>query len=163
MIAISAVAHGVASASMATTVLSYAFVGASGALTMSALMSIGDNFADQGEAAMWNTCASGGFGAIGCFISHKEQMSSLEHSWSTEAKRYWKSQGYDATPRGTDGESMVLHHPYGRYGSKIRIYEPMTRTNHTALHKQYGYGNGGFNGYINFSNAWDYMKRYFGG
>jgi len=51
MIAISAAAHGVASASMATTVLSYAFVGASGALTMSALMSIGDNFAVQGEAA----------------------------------------------------------------------------------------------------------------
>lgn len=36
----------------------------------------------------------------------------------------------------------MLHHPYGRYGSKVGIYTPMTTEQHRAIHKMYGYGNG---------------------
>ena len=51
---------------------------------------------------------------------------------------------------------LELNHPYGRFGTKINIFEEMTHTEHLQFHKVYGYGNGngGFNRYYPFNNAW---------
>ena len=54
----------------------------------------------------------------------------------------------------------LLHHPYGRYGSKIKIYVPIQISEHKLIHKQFGYGrgSGGFNQYYKFNNIWEWLR-----
>ncbi|MFA7179335.1 MAG: RHS repeat-associated core domain-containing protein [Dehalococcoidales bacterium] len=155
--------YGVASSSAMLTVLSFAFVGAGMALAGSSMYAAGtassiQDFADQGN---WRTVAQvmggGLFGALGGYMSYKEQMGE-DINWHMIRKDYWKSQGNSdgKATIGSDGYPMVLHHTYGRYGSKIAMFEPMTRTDHIALHSMYGYGNGngGYNQYYQFGDWW---------
>ena len=70
-------------------------------------------------------------------------------SWSTVRQRYWKNKAFynpftypndlsrmkkGLAPKGRDGFSMELHHPYGRIGENFYIFEEITRTNHIMIH-----------------------------
>jgi hypothetical protein len=130
---------------------------------------------DYGETAMWGTIGGAVVGGVGGYVSYKEQNPKITHSWSTERKDYWKGQAnnpnsayYGNTraakglaPIGSDGHSMVLHHPYGQSGAGLYTYYPMTRTDHMAFHGQYGYK--GFHGGYPYSNFWEMLMRSFGG
>jgi len=159
---------GVASSTMALTVLSFATYGSALALGGTALyagLSSNniDEFADFGEEALIATTTAGVFGAFGGYVSYNQQMSKESGSWSTKQRRYWKSQGYDSTPVGSDGNPMQLHHPYGRYGSKEDIYYPVTLLEHQQIHANLGYGreSGGFNQYYDFDNVWKFINEMF--
>ncbi|MCF7932789.1 MAG: RHS repeat-associated core domain-containing protein, partial [Acholeplasmataceae bacterium] len=154
---------GLASASTAMTLLSFTAVGATLALTASVLYagtqmseSSLDGFGDLGELGMYSTITGGLFGLFGGYISDKQQMYQCPGSWRSKQISYWISNGYSSTPKGSDGYPMELHHPYGRFGSRIDIYYPVTRTEHQHIHSQFGYGRstGGFNQYYPFDNWW---------
>lgn len=161
-------AYGLASASMSSTILSFAIVGSGLALAGLGLYALGnsrsvDDFFNQGN---WGTVAytafGGSIGALGGYLSHEQQMGSKQ-DWNKIRKDYWKSQGYSSgkAPLGTDGYKKVLHHTYGRNGSKMFIFEPMTRTDHIALHQMYGYGigQGGYNQNYQFFDWWWLIRR----
>lgn len=174
--AIMAAMYGVASSSMVVTVLSYAFVGASLAFAgavftaLSNSSSISD-FMDEGDWGTVISVSGGGiFGAFGGYCSWNEQMKGLDHTWDTERRRFWKAEsknpnsqfyGDVRASQGLTPKGYVLHHPYGRYGSKIGIYTPMTTEQHRAIHKMYGYGNGkgGFSQYYQFTDWWWFIRR----
>lgn len=174
--AIMAAMYGVASSSMVVTVLSYAFVGASLAFAgavfaaLSNSSSISD-FMDEGDWGTIITVSGGGlFGAWGGYCSWNEQMKGLDHTWDTERRRFWKAEsknpnsqfyGDVRASQGLTPKGYVLHHPYGRYGSKVGIYTPMTTEQHRAIHKMYGYGNGkgGFSQYYQFTDWWWFIRR----
>ena len=155
--------YGLASASTAMTLLSFAAFGTALALTASVLYagtqmkeSSLDGFGDFGELGLYSTITGGLFGLLGGYVSYKQQMYQSPGSWSVKQISYWKSNGYNSTPKGSDGYPMVLHHPYGRFGSRIDIYYPVTRTEHQHIHSQIGYGRstGGFHHYYPFNNWW---------
>jgi RHS repeat-associated protein len=155
--------YGLASASTAMTLLSFTAVGAALALTASVFYagtlmteSSLDGFGDFGELGLYSTITGGLFGLFGGYISYKQQMYQSPGSWSSKQISYWKSNGYSSTPKGSDGYPMELHHPYGRFGSRIDIYYPVTRTEHQHIHSLFGYGRstGGFNQYYPFNNWW---------
>lgn len=169
-------ANGVAMAGVSTSgvVLAFATVGAATALASSAMVAVAistgttnseilDDIADYGESALYSTIGGGIFGAIGGKISHTQQRKGLDHSWSKEQKDYWKSQGHDSTPLGSDGKPMQLHHPFGRDGSKISLYYPMEATEHQQLHRIMGSGRGqgGFNQPYPFDNIWSFITDVF--
>lgn len=80
--------------------------------------------------------------------------------WSSERKAYWKerSESIDAelynqfdknnvqymkkgkAPIGPDGRKIELHHVYGK-ANDMYSYVEITRTNHIAFHKKFGYKN----------------------
>ena len=166
--------YGVAS-SVALSVFSFGFVGASIALGGAALyaLSNSNSVSDFMEEGNWGTvlsvAGSGVYGMIGGYFSWNEQMRK-DHSFDTERKRFWKSEANNPKSIYNDKERMskglapdgyVLHHPYGRYGSKESIYVPITVEEHKAIHKMYGYGNGsgGYNQYYPFSDWWWIFRR----
>ena len=68
--------------------------------------------------------------------------------------------GDERAMEGMAPEGYVLHHPYGRYGSKIGIYEPVSVVEHKQIHSSYGYGQKtcGFNNYYKFDNIWEWFR-----
>lgn len=182
IIALGAAANGIASASLLTTVLAFGAVGAGTVFAASAIIAGGmaieswasggsfgaglNSAMDYGETAMWSTIGGGAGGMLGGAMSWAEQRPDIKatHSWSTESKRYWKSQGYSSPPKGSDGKTMVLNHTYGRIGRGFYIYEPMTVTQHKAFHAMYGYGGpGGFYRTIPYTNFWELIRKALGG
>ena len=156
--------YGVASTSTKVTILSYAFVGSSLTLAGAGMNALAnatsvDEFMEQGN---WGTVASvvtaGAYGAYGGYLSWNDQIGNPQ-SWSTIRSNYWKEKGYNRAPIGSDGYPMELNHPYGRYGSKIYIFEEITHTDHLKFHQMYGYGRGtgGFNRYYPFENIWKWL------
>lgn len=87
-------------------------------------------------------------------------MPKIDHSWATEARRYWASKGLSGARPG-----YVLHHPYGRIGKGFYIYIEMTIEEHKAFHKMYGYKtNGGpFFRQFPYMNFWEYLRKLLGG
>lgn len=159
---------GVASSTMAVTVLSFATYGSAFAFGGTALYAglssnSVDEFADYGEEAFISTTTAGAFGAFGGYVSYNQQMTKEAGLWTTKQRRYWNSQGYDSTPVGSDGKPMQLHHPFGRYGAKEDMYYPVTYTEHREIHRELGYGrgNGGFNRYYDFDNVWKFSNEMF--
>lgn len=155
---------GVASESLTITLLSYSFVGSSLALGGALIYAIGtsssvDEFVEQGNWSTVTSVVTGGiYGAFGGYLSWKQQIGNPK-SWSTIRKRYWKEKGYDRAPIGSDGHPIELNHPYGRYGTKVYIFEEITHTEHVKFHQTYGYGRGigGFNRYYPFENIWKWL------
>ena len=73
-------------------------------------------------------------------------------SWQTIKSNYWERRANNPntdwhrtgnTMNGkapiVNGERVVLHHPYGRQGGNIFIFEEMTQSEHVAFHKEHGY------------------------
>lgn len=85
--------------------------------------------------------------------------------WAKERKRYWKEQGekykdsideksfsesrkyklnkgniermqQGKAPKGLNGNSVNLHHTFGREGKFFNVYEELTRTEHYAHFKE---------------------------
>lgn len=111
-----------------------------------------NEFWDYGEEALVYTGAGAIYGFITGYLSYKIQIGKNK-SWSTIRSKYWKNQGYK-DGKAPNGE--ILHHPYGRFGSKINIFEEVTVEEHYAIHAELGYGSGhgGFNQYYPFPNPW---------
>ena len=96
---------------------------------------------EAGPSVLVSTVTGGLYGGIGWYLSYKEQIGSNK-PWSTIQKNYWKSKVYSHAPDGGDGYPMELNHIYGRYGTKINIFEETTHTEHVRFHQLYGYGRG---------------------
>lgn len=161
--ALSLAANGLASSTVALTVTSYLFLGTSIAFATSAAAVIGTSYAlESGPDVLLSTVAAGVYSGYGGYYSWNQQIGTHK-SWPIIQKNYWKEQGYDSTPIGPDGYPMELNHPYGRFGSKIEIFEPMTHTEHVEFHRIYGTGrgNGGFNRYYGFDNIWKWISGVF--
>lgn len=161
--ALTLAASGLASSTTALTVASFAFIGTSMAFVGASMMAArSGNMLESGPSVMVSTLTAGAYGAYGGYYSWNQQIGN-QPSWSTIQKNYWKSKGYDSAPIGSDGYKIELNHPFGRYGSKINIFEEVTHTQHVQFHQMYGTGrgNGGFNQYYKFDNIWEWIRSVF--
>jgi hypothetical protein len=161
---------GIASSTAQLTAASYMFVGASMAFVGASMMaSRSGNMLESGPSVLFSTFTAGAFGMYSGNFSWNQQMKGLDHSFTTERRRFWKSEannpnsqfyGNERAIKGLAPDGYVLHHPYGRYGSKIGIYELVTVTQHKQIHATYGYGQRtcGFNNYYKFDNIWEWFR-----
>ena len=167
---------GIASSSTALTISAFAFVGAATMFGTYALCAAGylvgstiygnelsstlNTISDAGKDAMSATIGGAITGAIGGFLSHSDQYPKINHSWSSEQKKYWGGKA----PKGKDGFSIELHHPFGRKGKGFYIYYPIERTAHQRLTieeaKIYGKG---IHPYPPFFDYWSFFRRIIGG
>ena len=163
---------GFAFGTAATTISSFAFVGAAttyiGLLAYNSLniATAGirgstyekafNDFMEMGDDAFISTLSSGIVGVIGGYISYDDQLRGLDHSWATERKKFFEN-----NPQLD--KSMVLHHPYGRHGANIRFYYPVTVEEHKRIHHELGYGRGqgGFYQYREWINWWKELISHF--
>ena len=173
--------NGIASASMATTILAFATVAATTVYAWSLINGIGDfalslgngnsftdalsRFGASGENAMWTTLSATGFGALGGYASYKQQIGSQNQAGlmssndrAIQRNGYWKS--IRETPNG-----RVIHHPYGVYGTNRNIITPMAVQEHKTIHSYYGYKTNGGQFYSpnpTHTNVWDLIRMLFG-
>ncbi len=150
---------GVASSTTALTVTSFMFVGSTlGFIGATMFAARSGDMLEAGPSVLFSTATGGAYGGISGYYAYQEQIGH-NPSWSTIQKKYWKDKDYSSTPIGDDGYSMVLHHPYGWYGNKIKIFTEMTRTEHIQFHQMFGYGRatGGYNAYYPFTNPWRWL------
>lgn len=164
---------GLASSTVALTVTSFMFLGASIAFASTSLVALMDGeLLESGPDVLISTFSAGLYGAYGGYHSWNQQIKGLEHSPTTEARHFWKREANDPKSifyqderalKGLTPTGYQLHHPYGRFGSKIRIYCPVTVDEHKQIHKTYGYGQktGGYNQHYNFDNIWEWLKNIF--
>jgi hypothetical protein len=96
---------------------------------------------------MWNTFAGGGFGALGGFLSYKEQIGSSsqasfmsKYQRDKQRKSYWISQG---NVNGRADPDSQISHIYGTYGNNRNHFIIQNGTDHRAFHSIYGYKTNG--------------------
>ena len=150
--------YGVASATTALTVTSFILFGSAVGFIGASMLVSKDDIVDSGFNVLVSTLAGATYGAVTGLLAYKIQIGKNQ-SWSSIRKNYWNEKGYDRALIGSDGFPIELHHPYGKYGSKINIFEELTHTEHIQFHRMYGYGNGngGFNRYYPFINTWGWL------
>ena len=175
--AVTSVLAGGSAATLGATIAAGAFIGA--VTTFAAMGLIGgiggaiawnntgsfaagfNEFESYGETAMWSTLGSAIVGGVLGGFAYAEQHPKIKHSWATEARNYWKSRGTDGHAMiGVDGYPKQLHHPYGRKGAGFYSYIEMTRTEHIAFHKQFGYH--GFEKLYPYTNYFELILRILG-
>ena len=110
--------------------------------------------------------ALAGFGGL---YSWGQQMEGLNESWTTNSRKFWKEEARnpqsifhnnERAMKGLTPKEYVLHHPYGRFGSRIKVYYPKKTTDHIQFHKIYGYGQktGGFTSAYPTENIWEWLR-----
>jgi len=61
-------------------------------------------------------------------------------TYSAAKAKYWRGiTGNNKALIGSDGKSMVLHHPFGRIGDNLYRVRVMTQTQHMKFHNAEGY------------------------
>ena len=181
MIALGYAVNGIASASLATTVFSFAAVGAGTLYAASAIVAgiytvetwcNGGSFLDgvntfmgYGETAMWSTLSGGLMGGIGGYASFREQIgNSSQAGFMTKKQRIAQRRAL----MKTDTKNLAgkqISHIYGTYGNNRNYYKYQTPAEHRAFHAQYGYKtNGGPFNRVNpfYHNWWLVLKMIFG-
>ena len=177
VVAVSSVLAGSSAMTMGATIAAGVFIGAATTYTAmgiyagieaaytwsatgSASMALG-TFNQIGETAMWSTITAGVVGGVVGYATFNEQHPKITHSWTTERNRYWQRvHGKNSAIIGSDGYPMQLHHPYGRSGAGFYYYIPLTRSEHLAFHKLYGFK--GFALPYPYTNYWDLILRALG-
>ena len=185
-VALAAAANGVASATVTTTVLSFAAVGAGCMFAASGIMagiyavetwSNGGSFLsglnsamDYGEEALISTISAGAMGAVGGFMAFKEQIGKSSNAgfMNSSQRRKQRDAFWKAHPElaGLRDAGYQISHIYGTYGNNRNYFILQSPMEHRLFHAIYGYKtNGGpFDRYNpNYMNMWQMILRLFGG
>ena len=187
-VALASAANGIAFGTVATTMLSFAFLSCATIYTEDLIYN-GLNIATSeirgsiyqdaindmdsiGKEVLGLIIGAGILSAIGGYVAWDDQLRGLGHSWSKERSDYWKKEAKNSNSdfylndnalKGKSPNGIALHHPYGRSGANIRYYYPVTVEEHRTIHKLLGYdnGQGGFWQYREFIDIWKMISNLF--